>query len=92
MAIDPWGENECRLGLIGPMTHSQTVTPTDVDTTSNVPVGTRGVLVDVAGAVEVKFKSGAVDTVQLTAGVWHPMRITHVYDGDTTATGIHAGL
>lgn len=89
--IDPWGTNP-EYGLIGPVTHSEPVTASDTDTASNVPPGTRGLLVDSAGAVKVKFKSGATDTIQLTAGVWHAIRIAHVYATGTTATGIHAGV
>lgn len=90
--IDPWGENN-EHGLIGPPTHAASVTPNDTDTTSNVPVGTKCLMVGAVGDVKVKMKSGATVTLpNLAAGVWIPMRITHVYSTGTGATEIFAGL
>ena len=52
---------------------------------------TRAILLDVAGAVKVTYADGAIDTVTLIAGVWHPMRVTVLWATGTTATGLHAG-
>ena len=66
---------------------SLAITPSD--STSIDP--TRGLLVDVAGAVKVTYIDGATDTVSLAAGVWHPMQVAVIWSTGTTATGIHAG-
>ncbi len=66
---------------------SVAITPSD----STTIAATRGVLVDAEGAIKVTFVDGLVDTVNLTAGAWHPMQVKVIWSTGTTATGIHAG-
>jgi len=66
---------------------SRSITPSD---SATITV-TRGLLVDVAGNVKVTYADGLVDTVALSAGMWHGMQVKVIWETDTTATGIHAG-
>lgn len=66
---------------------SVAITPND----STVISPTRAVLVGAAGNVKVTFVDGLVDTVYLSAGIWHPMQVTVIWSAGTAATGIHAG-
>ena len=85
--IDPYGE------LIDFPSHAEAVTKSDTTTTSNVPVGTRFLMVGAVGDVKVIMKSGATVILRnLAAGVWHNVRCTHVYSTDTEPTEIVAGL
>ncbi len=84
--IDPYGE------LIDFPSHAEAVTASDTDTTSNVPPGTRFLMVGVTGDVKVKMKSGAIVILRnLQIGQWHHVRCTHVYSTDTEASEIVAG-
>ncbi len=84
---DPYGD------LVDFPSHAASVSPADDDSTSNVPVGSRFLMVGAVGDVVVKMRSGAQVTLpNLAAGVWHHLRITHVYNTGTGATEIVAGL
>lgn len=47
------------------------------------------IMLDVDGAVQVRYVSQRIDTLTLVGGVWHPMQIDQIISAD--ATDVHLG-
>ena len=50
------------------------------------------IMIDTDGAVQVRYISGAIDTLTLIGGVWHPMQINQIIDAGTTPGTVHLGF
>lgn len=74
--------------LEGPATHGFYVTPSDAGALSET---SRALYVGTTGALALTFASGAsVVFPNVAGGVVLPLRVTHVLETGTTATGIIA--
>ena len=83
-AIDPHPKRP--FDMTEPYNSAVTITPDDVNELSTV---TRGLMVNVAGDVVVKFNDDASTvTLSLQSGTVYPFRVRHVLATGTTATGI----
>lgn len=83
----PAGTEIGALRWIGSATRAFSITPDDSE---DLPRPTRGLLVGVSGDVKVDMFGGDEEVVlpALAAGVIHAVRISKVYNTDTTATSI----
>ena len=77
------------VALMIPAGSCEAVTPDDGDDLAH---DTRGLMVSVAGDVQVDFVSAGSEIVLtgLLAGVVYPFQVRRVYSTNTTATGILA--
>ena len=77
-----------------PATRCFAITPSDTDylaTAGDTPLVTRGILVTVAGNIEVQFidsPHGTYHIIPVLASVVYPFAVERVIDANTTATGI----
>lgn len=74
--------------IMGPLTHSQTVVPSD---TVDLNFVSRALWVGVAGNVQVTMLDGTVQVWPLLTQGWHPVRVSRVWATNTTASSIVAG-
>ena len=78
------------ISAIESVNRSYPVTASDtVDIAQGV---TEALNVTTAGAYKVTYGNGVVDTVNLAAGIWHPINVRRVWSTGSVATsGISAG-
>lgn len=92
MIVDRFSQYPLSL-LTAPLTHLEAVTPSDdaVNSPSHTYV-TRALLVGSAGSLTVRMEDGNdVVIPHLETGIFHPIRVKHVYATGTSASFIVGG-
>lgn len=78
---------EFRSGLESPAIRVSEVIPSD---TSDLPEASRAINVAQSGTLRVTTVEGTTATIFVAAGIAFPIRVTRIWNTDTTATNIVA--